>query len=641
MLENEKGSLTNTTITRRRTIMCRGLAMVVFVLAIVGALFVPAVSLAQTTEATKNAAALQKAAGVNAPVDLVTILGRIINIALGFVGIILLVLMLYAGYLWMTSGGEMEKVNRARLMIRNAIIGLLIIVSAFAIVNFVLGLLTGGGVGGGGVTGTGAPTYSPGFPSAAGSLGNGIIESHVPERDATQVPRNTAIIVTFKEPIKIASFIKDYNDNGTPADLTDDPASSTTIGINSDVIKIYPTGQPTRPLTTAQVRVRFTADRKTFVMRPTDYLGSPTVSTGYTVELVPGLSGVLREDGSAAFTGAFSAGYKWQFEVSTVVDTTPPRLISVIPTPGGSYAPNIIVQMNFSEPIDPTSASGLWQAGAGFSNIQLSAVPIATPSVTLRPDGEFKISNGYATVEFVSALSCGMNSCGRQVFCLPYNATISVLVKAASLGTNPPQAQLTSSGYDGITDVAGNSFDGNGDGLAQGAPTDNDDRLSFGTSDQPNLTPPTIRQTVPQAGDRVGSSNIPLDQAPYADFDSPLQSSTVNSDSALIRSNETAASSDTFWWQARQDFLTSGGTVATSGDAVVGGRVRITHRLYLPSTSTGAVAPQYYPVIYSGIQNVYQNCFNPASSLTCHGGPYCCDDRTSGSVCPYAVPPTP
>ena len=77
-------------------------------------------------------------AGVGAQQELPVIIGNIINVALGFLGTIFLVLMLYAGFLWMTAQGEDAKVKKAREMITQAIIGIIIIAAAFAISNFVL-----------------------------------------------------------------------------------------------------------------------------------------------------------------------------------------------------------------------------------------------------------------------------------------------------------------------------------------------------------------------------------------------------------------------------------------------------------------------------------------------------------------------
>jgi hypothetical protein len=108
-----------------------------------GALALPATALAQVSvfdTAKSNVAKVGDSAGVDNAADasLPDVIGNIINIALGFIGILLLVYILWAGFLWMTAGGDEGKVKTATAMIKNAIIGLLIIVAAFAISNFVL-----------------------------------------------------------------------------------------------------------------------------------------------------------------------------------------------------------------------------------------------------------------------------------------------------------------------------------------------------------------------------------------------------------------------------------------------------------------------------------------------------------------------
>ncbi len=609
------------------------------------AVIIPTVTLAQGTGAAEGLQAVGEAGGIaSGTTDLYVIIGRIINVVLGLLGTVLLVIMLYSGYEWMTSGGDATKVDSAKTRIRNAVIGLIIIMTSFAITNFILNaLISATGAGGGGVGSSGPGPGGFGFPGASGSLGGGIIESHVPNRDATGVPRNTAIVITFKEPIKISSFVRDYDDNGTPDNFADDSTSSTTTGINNDNVKVYRSGARDAALTTAQARVRFMADRQTFVIKPVDYLGSATENTIYTVELT---NDVQREDGTDAFSGAFASGYRWQFEVSTIVDLTAPRIISVIPRAGGNFAPNIVVQINFDEAIDPTSSAGEWDGTSGFTNIRVAATDAS--SVVSRPSGEFRISNQYRTVEFVSDLSCGTNSCGRTVYCLPSDSSIAVEAFSASLSDTPPQAVLTSIGYDGIVDMASNALDGNGDGDAQGSESDavaGDDRYgwTFGTSDAPNLTPPTLRSTNPTAGDLASSSNIPLDQKPEALFDSLLQGSTVNSETVGIRTNEPAEFADTFWWSISQDFLTAAGVPAGVGDEPVNSNVLMAHRLYVPATSTTAV-PIYQPIILSGVQNVYQNCFNPAGSVDCRAdstNPNCCDGTPGNAACAVPRPLTP
>lgn len=580
--------------------------------------------------------------------DLPVIIGNIIYIFLSLLGIVLLGILLYAGWRWMTAQGDAKQVDEAKTWIRNGVIGLVIILSAFAITRFVMDALAGATGGGGGIGG-GRFGGSSGFPSSSGSLGGGIIETHLPGRDAAGVPRNTRIVITFKEPIRISSFIAGYNDNGTPADLSDDIATSTTVGLNSDAVKIYVNGQRDRALTTAEARVRFTPDRQTFVIMPVAYLGSPTTDTDYTAELLSGASGIRREDGSPAFSGAFSSGYIWNFQVSTVVDTTPPQIRSVIPSAGGSYAPNIVVQVNFNEAVDPTSAAGMITAGSGFTNIRVASTPAG--GATTFPNGEFRISNQYRTVEFTTDLACGTNSCGRTVYCLPTDTSIEVTVQAPTMSDTPPLAFLSGFGYNGIVDMVGNALDGNGDGITQGSPDDgvdgNDNYVwAFGTNGPPVLTAPSILSTTPNERDIASRSNIALDLNPEATFDSVLQSSTVNSETIGIRTNEPVAMADTFWWTLSQENLTAAGTPAGSGDIASQARVSIDHRIFSAATSTDptAIVPIYQPVFLSGVQNVLQNCFNPSGSDICDANstnPNCCDGDPRSAACTAPTPAAP
>ncbi len=72
----------------------------------------------------------------------VKIVGGVVNISLSIVGVLLLGYMMYAGFLWMTSGGEKEGAETALKMIRQAVIGIVIIAASFAISSFVLSSLS-------------------------------------------------------------------------------------------------------------------------------------------------------------------------------------------------------------------------------------------------------------------------------------------------------------------------------------------------------------------------------------------------------------------------------------------------------------------------------------------------------------------
>jgi len=64
-------------------------------------------------------------------------LGTVIKGILALVGMIFLILMVYAGILWMTAGGTEEKSESAQKIITMAVIGLVVVMAAYAITAFV------------------------------------------------------------------------------------------------------------------------------------------------------------------------------------------------------------------------------------------------------------------------------------------------------------------------------------------------------------------------------------------------------------------------------------------------------------------------------------------------------------------------
>lgn len=64
-------------------------------------------------------------------------LGLIVSTFLSLLGIIFIGEIIYAGYNWMTARGEEEKVEKAKDTLRRSIIGLVIIVGAYAIWSFI------------------------------------------------------------------------------------------------------------------------------------------------------------------------------------------------------------------------------------------------------------------------------------------------------------------------------------------------------------------------------------------------------------------------------------------------------------------------------------------------------------------------
>lgn len=73
--------------------------------------------------------------------DLPVLVGNIISAFLGILGIILVVVIIRGGFLYMMAGGNEDQVKKAKQWIINGIIGLILIVLAFAISNFVVSQL--------------------------------------------------------------------------------------------------------------------------------------------------------------------------------------------------------------------------------------------------------------------------------------------------------------------------------------------------------------------------------------------------------------------------------------------------------------------------------------------------------------------
>ncbi|MFH1711860.1 MAG: hypothetical protein ABH846_01325 [Patescibacteria group bacterium] len=70
--------------------------------------------------------------------DLLTTIGVVIRILLSTLGIVFLLLVVYAGFMWMTAGGNKDRLQKAQKMIMNAAIGLVITIAAYAIADFVV-----------------------------------------------------------------------------------------------------------------------------------------------------------------------------------------------------------------------------------------------------------------------------------------------------------------------------------------------------------------------------------------------------------------------------------------------------------------------------------------------------------------------
>ena len=83
--------------------------------------------------------------------SLPVITGRVVGAGLSFIGVAFFILMVYAGFLWMTAHGNEEQVKKAQSTLIGATIGMLIVLGSYAITKFIFESVestAGGGNGG-------------------------------------------------------------------------------------------------------------------------------------------------------------------------------------------------------------------------------------------------------------------------------------------------------------------------------------------------------------------------------------------------------------------------------------------------------------------------------------------------------------
>lgn len=507
--------------------------------------------------------------------DLKDTIAGIINILLGFLGILTTLIILYGGFIWMTSQGNADKISQAKRIIINGVIGLLIVLSSYAIARYVLkqgydnafGTHGGSTIPGGGIGGVG--------------LGAGALESHYPASGAVNVPRNTNIYLTFKEPIDISYMVED-------------PSCTPGVDcfVNWDYLELHAQGDPDGLIQAAEADgnpwpIVFTPynsatgeGQNQFFINPygdsTTYLGSPSSNVRHTMQLgnIQTLAGT-----SAFITGAYS----WNFTVGTELDLTPPTVTSVLPANGSTDNPrNSIVQINFSEAVDSISASGY--TADGFDNIIVSSATSGDVS------GRYVISNQYKTVEFITDQDCGQNSCGETVFCLPVTGTETFTGLVSGDAPNPAIEDR----YEAVVDMAGNVLD-----CGSNCDVNNYYNWSFDANDNLDLTGPTISHM-----DDI--NNVSLTDPIKVTFNEELLSSSINSSNISL---DSVAGPINYWLGL------TGGNV-----------INIYHNRLEPSYV-------YTPTLTSGIRDVRQNCWYPCACDASDASCTCSTPACSGTSC--------
>jgi cysteine-rich repeat protein len=230
-------------------------------------------------------------------------IANIIRIILGLLGIILVGLIVYAGFLWMTAAGDPKKVETAKKILKNAIIGVIIVLSAFGITQFVLNSLIsateegGGGVGGGGDVGGG------GF-----GVVNFVLRGITP---SGAVPiRNVAVRATFNSEVDGATVAGNF----TVTRASDGSAVDGTLTTARNTIEFTPSANCPAP----------NEDRKCF-----------DADTAYNIRATTNLRNA---NGQSLVCGGFAPDCNGNFTTGNLVDVSGPSVSVTAPDNGESVS---------------------------------------------------------------------------------------------------------------------------------------------------------------------------------------------------------------------------------------------------------------------------------------------------------------
>lgn len=461
--------------------------------------------------------------------DIRVVIAQIIRVGLGILGTLALVIFIYAGVLYMTSKGEADVIEKAKKMMVQALIGLLIILSSYSIVLFIFCNLFGFCPDGQGVTYGGASnTYDSTLPNGARYL---VVTSRYPERNPINpvtVARNTKISVTFNENLDPDS-VKLLNDPSTLNQSTrgvGDQCTAPTVSI-----EYYDPTNPSDPWQDIFGAVVVRGNAMTFASSAPcgdsnydapgvkcEFAGGATCNPAYGN---PTCCGCLLP--ASKFTGpesiqvrvtlnrsvratsgkTLATDEQWEFKVENRLDTVQPQIKSILPVNDtlpddaaqGRVPRNIGVQVLFDKPIDPTTLVTFEEGMDGT----------ATPSVRVtkkNASGADELVRGKITASvdsfiFRPSTPCPTDQGAGGCFCFDPLTTFKIEL----LGKVEKDAagNTLSTPVPGVRDNSCNALKCDG-GVCESR---------FRTSQNLDLTPPTIA-TLDVSGTQVLGIN-PID----------------------------------------------------------------------------------------------------------------------------------
>ncbi len=280
------------------------------------------------------------------------VIGQIVRIVLSLLGIAAVVIMIAGGFIWMTSAGAAEKVEKAKKIITSGLIGLLIIVFAYAITSFVMGHLAGitePGPGEGGCTP--GICCGPGLRCSAGRVCNISDSSCSLPPDTFRIKKiettHGGLEQNYNQDVYLCSAVQPIFNHSVKAATIQDLVDAGELRIED-------------------VSGSWQARDNVVIFKHSELFNVNTVYEAYFPKAILDVQSKPLQQclaaGGCSETGSY---FIWNFTTGEENDTVPPEIVSAYPIfdlqdpvyPDQNVSKSPLIEVNFSEPIDITTVS--------------------------------------------------------------------------------------------------------------------------------------------------------------------------------------------------------------------------------------------------------------------------------------------
>ncbi len=467
-----------------------------------------------------------------ADVPLPIAIGRIVKIVLAFLGLIAVVIIIAGGFIWMTSGGVPEKINKAKKIMLAGSIGLGIIVLSYAIASFIVSLLWG-------QLGPGADWVGPGV--GPGTLPTGatylvIIDKH--PKNNQSVVRNTTITIIFNRALNCDTVKYGAAATDTIKITKAGTLVSGHLRVSGNTLtfktKTACTGTALAGLACQNNSCPRPGQSPDFVChigtnanpqcaqlspstRPLSCCPAGAFCCGclddgsYTITLTGGSAGIKAQDGKEMPSG----GASWSFTVTPDIDVNPPKVEIRAPVPNSTGVPrNVGMAVTFSKPIDPSTLKAYATSCTNRSNCVTN---IDDASVQIRI-GATPVSGFFERITTQAFIFRPDSTCADlgKPNCKCFEANKNIAIILLGTGADPEKA---------IRDLNCNVLD---------CSTASDCQWNFTTSADADFDPPVVDLVDPP--DR--SENVDRLTKLTGTFNEPIDPTSVNFDTFVLNGVE-------------------------------------------------------------------------------------------------------